>query len=189
MGRAKEYRQRLKYQVASAEKKTLENMLAVQFKTELGLSEVEGRLLSRRVSSWVIAQPDLRGPNQIYFEASNGRDIFARRLHVTKKIMLTLFAAEDLELELEFGLAVMQLGRILRLIEEAYEQDALLSGKQLTLLCHITPTSLRGRLKKVREEGLWAPLMGLSQVERQRGGQFRSTLILKAYLIQKDSTW
>lgn len=186
MGRAKEYRQRLKYQVASAEKKTLENMLAVQFKDELGLSEVEARLLSRRVSNWVIAQPDLRGPNQIYLEASNGRDTFARRLHVAKKVMLTPYATEDLELEFEFGLAVMQLGRILRLIEEAHEQDALLSGKQLTLLCHITPTSLRGRLKEVREEGLWAPLMGLSRADRQRGGQFRSTLILNAYLTQKE---
>ena len=187
MGRAKEYRQRLKYQVASAEKKTLENLLAVQFKTELGLSEVEGRLLGYRVSDWVITQADLRGPNQIYLAASKGRDCFARRQHVAQRIMLTPYAAEDLDLELEFGLAVMQLGRILRLIEEAYRQDALLSSKQLTFLCHITPTSLRGRLKKVREEGLWAPVKGLSRADRQRGGYFRSTLVLKAYFTQTES--
>jgi len=187
MGRAKEFRQRLKYQVASVQKKTLENLLAVRFKTELGLSETETRLLSEHVGSWISTQPEQRAPNQINLEASKGKDSFARRYHAPTKIKLTPFTAEDLDLELEFGLPVMQLGRILRLIEEAYQQDALLSGKQLTCLCNITPTSLRSRLKEVRQAGLWAPLKGLSRTDRELGGQFRSTLALKAYLNQDRS--
>ncbi len=56
-----------------------------------------------------------------------------------KKIKVTPFQASDLGLELEFGLKTMQLGRILRLIEEAYGQDSLIDAKQLSLLCNITP--------------------------------------------------
>ncbi len=181
MGRAKEYRQRLKYQVASTKKKTLENMLAVQFKNELGLSEVEARLLGDRIGEWLLSRPELRSPNQIYLEASGGKDSFARRYTVPHKVKLTPFAAEDLEVELEFGLSVMQLGRVMRLIEEAFHQDGLLSTKQLTALCHITPTSLRSRLKGLRQEGIWAPVKGLSRADREKGGCFRSTRALQDY--------
>ncbi len=54
MGRAKEYRQRLKYQVASARKKTMESMLAVRFAEELGMSETEARLLGYRTGRWIL---------------------------------------------------------------------------------------------------------------------------------------
>ncbi len=182
MGRPKEYRQRLKYQVASARKKTLDNQLAARLTSELGMSEVEARLLAHRLSLWIQSRPGLRGPNQILIDASVGRDRFVRKWRVGKKIRVTPYDAEDLDLELEFGLATMQTGRILRLIEEAYQQDGLLSAKQLTLHTNITPTSLRNRLREVRELGIWAPVRGLSRKDRARAGIMRSTWILKRYL-------
>jgi len=124
----------------------------------------------------------VRGPNQILFNAVSGRDSFSRRHKTLKRIRLTPYNIEDLDLELEFGLSTMQAGRILRLIEEAYRQDALLTAKQLTILCNITPTSLRGRLDGLRGEGIWAPVAGLSRAERERGGQLRSTWALVRYL-------
>lgn len=182
MGRAKEYRQRLKYQVASARKKTLESLLAVKFIEELGMSETEARLLGYRTGRWILNQSGIRGPNQIIFNAVAGRESFSRRHKVLKKIKLTPYDVEDLDLELEFGLATMQAGRILRLVEEAYRQDALLSAKQLTVLCNITPTSLRSRMAAIRREGIWVPVAGLSRAERQRGGQLRSTWAVVRYL-------
>ncbi|MDQ7790242.1 MAG: DUF1670 domain-containing protein [Clostridia bacterium] len=182
MGRAKEYRQRLKYQVASVRKKTLESLLAVRFSSELGMSETEARLLGYRLSRWILFRPEVRGPNQILFEAVAGRESFSRRHKVFKAVKLTPYDAEDLDLELEFGLWAMQLGRMLRLIEEAYCQDALLTGKQLTLLCNITPTSLRRRLREVRTAGIWAPVAGLGRAERETAGQPRSTWVLAGHL-------
>ena len=182
MGRAKEYRQRLKYQVASARKKTLESLLSVRFIEELGMSETEARLLGYRTSSWISNQPGIRGPNQILSDAVSGRDAFSRKHKALKKIRLTPYDIEDLDLQLEFGLSTMQTGRILRLIEEAYRQDALLSAKQLTVLCNITPTSLRSRLAGLRREGMWVPVAGLSRVDRERGGELRSAWALARYL-------
>lgn len=110
----------MKYQVASVRKKTLESLLAVQFANELGMSETKARLLGHRVSKWILSQSEVRGPNQILLEALAGRESFSRRHKTLKQIRLTPYDTEDLELELEFGLSTMQLGRLLRLIEEAH---------------------------------------------------------------------
>ena len=182
MGRAKEYRQRLKYQVASARKKTLESLLAVRFVEELGMSETEARLLGYRTGRWIMGQPGVRGPNQILSDAVPGRDAFARKHKALTKIRLTPYDIEDLDLELEFGLSTMQVGRVIRLIEEAYRQDALLCAKQLTVLCNITPTSLRSRLAGLRREGIFVPVAGLSKADRERGGELRSAWALVRYL-------
>lgn len=183
MGRAKEFRQRLRYTVASARHKTLEHQLSVQLERELGMSRVEAGLMSLRLSRWIVAQPEVLAPNQMLFEAQAGRRSFGRgRLTAGKTIRLTPFDAEDLELEEEFGLEALQLGRMLRLVEEAERQDALLSAKQLTLLLNISPSSLRRRVGEVRERGIWVPLRGLSHQAQERGGLYRSSWVLSGYL-------
>ena len=53
MGREKEYRQRLKYQVSCVRRKTLESQIAGELRNELGLSPAEARLLSRRMAVWL----------------------------------------------------------------------------------------------------------------------------------------
>lgn len=183
MGRTKEFRQRLRYTVASARHKTLEHQLLVQLSTELGMSRVEAGLMSLRLSRWIVARPQVLAPNQMLFWAQAGRGSFGRGKPVAgKTIRLTPFDAEDLELEEEFGLAALQLGRMLRLVEEAERQDALLSAKQLTLLLNISPSSLRHRLGEVRELGIWVPLRGLSRSAQERGGPYRSTWTLSGYV-------
>lgn len=181
MGYAKEYRQRLKYQVSSAKAKTLQALLASRFREGLGMSETESRLLSYCIGDWILSLDTLRGPNQIICAASCGVGSFARRYNISKNIKLTAYDAEDLDIHLEFGLAAMQQNRIMRLIEEAYNQDSLLSAKQLTLLLNITPTSLRERLKKLRGLGLYVPIKGLGKKDRISGTKFRSTWAIEKY--------
>ena len=183
MGRCKEYRQRLKYQVASAQKKTLENQLCHEMQEQIGLSTAEAELLARRLGDWLLQQPAMRSPNQILVLGAESRESYSRgrASHNGKLIRVTPFSSSDLDLELEFGLGVMQLGRLMRMIEEAYSQDSLLDLKQLTLLCNITPTSVRSRLADLRSLGVWVPLRGLSIKDRQRSGDLRSTHLLRSY--------
>ena len=70
----------------------------------------------------------------------------------------------------------------MRMIEEAYVQDASLSAKQLTLLCTITPTSLRKKLKNLRELGVFVPVKGISLEDRAKKTLFRSTFVMAKYL-------
>lgn len=181
MGISKEYRKGLKYRVASAKCKTLESLLSVKFNQDLGMSETEARLLANRIGKWIYLRPDIRGPNQILFEASYARDSFARRYNSTKEIKLTAYDIEDLDLELEFGLYTSQNGRLLRMVEEAYSQDSLLSAKQLTLLLTASPTALRKKLKNLRDEAIFVPVKGMTKDDRKRQNLFRSTWALSKY--------
>lgn len=183
MGRNKEYRQRLTYQVKSVQKKTLENQLQLELRQNIGFSQAEAQLLSYRLAQWLQSQASFRSPNQILIQGALERTAFSRgrATRLGKTIKVTPFQASDLELELEFGLKVMQLGRILRIIDEAHAQNSLIDAKQLCLLCNITPTSLRSRLREVMELGIWVPLRGMARKDRERGGLFRSTYLLKTY--------
>jgi len=183
MGRNKEYRQKLKYQVSSARKKTMNNQIRIELKDNLGLSEIESELLAGTMADYLSRQPEIRNPNQLIITGAQSRTSFSRRYtnQKGKRIKVTPFHPEDLDLELEFGISVMQLNRILRLIEEANRQDSLLASRQLSYLLNITPTSLRGRLKKLKVIGLKVPTRGLSKRDRQQTGLFRSTWILKQY--------
>lgn len=189
MGREKEYRQRLKYQVSCVRRKTLENQIAVQLTNELGLSPAESRILSRRMAVWLQRKKGFRAPNQIVMEASVGRDRFIRNGKGRMvKVTLTPYEQEDLELELEFGLKTMQAARICRLLEQSYNQDALLSGRQLTWLTNITPTSLRTRLASFRGRGIYLPYLGLSRKARGDPSLLRSTWVLRGYLSGENLT-
>ncbi len=189
MGREKEYRQRLKYQVSCVRCKTLESQIAGQLRNELGLSAAEARLLSRRMAGWLQRKESFRSPNQIVMEASSGRNRFIRNGRGrTVKVNLTPFALEDLELELEFGLKTMQAGRICRLLEQVYDQDALLSVRQLTWLTNITPTSLRFRLASFRDLGIYVPYLGLSRQARRAPSELRSTWVLRQYVRGRNVT-
>src|SRR5690554_2710153 len=184
MGRAKEYRQRLRYQVASAMKKTLENQLRVDLGSDLGLSPAESELLSYTLADWLQRQAEFRSPSQIIVQGASHRMAFSRGRTTSqqgKKIKVTPFQVSDLGLELEFGLKTMQLGRILRLIEEAYGQDSLIDAKQLSLLGNNPPTYLRSRLRDVKALGIWAPVRGMSRKDRECGGLFRTTHLLQNY--------
>ena len=75
----------------------------------------------------------------------------------------------------------MQLGRLLRIVEEAYLQNSLIDLKQLSLVCNITPTSIRSRFRGVRELGISLPLLGLSAKDREQGGMLRSTYLLRSH--------
>ena len=77
----------------------------------------------------------------------------------------------------------MQLGRLLRFIEEAYLQDSLFGAIQRWFIRYISPTSLRSRLGEVMVFGVWVPFRGMSREQREQGGLFRSTYLLKTYFL------
>ncbi len=181
MGVSKQYRKGLKYRVVSARCKTLEALFSVKFKDELGMSQTEARLLGDRIGKWVYLRDDIRGPNQIIFEASIGKGSFARRYNYVKEITLTAYDIEDLDLEIEFGLSTFKTARLLRMVEEAYSQDSLLSAKQLTLLLTVTPTALRKKIKSLKDEGIFVPIKGMGIDDRKRESLFRSTWALSKY--------
>src|SRR5690554_6082882 len=123
MGRNKEYRQRLKYQVSSALKKTLENQISVELRQNVGFSLAEAELLSKRLASWLRHQVGFRSPNQILVQGALHRKSFSRgQASKGKMIKVTPFQASDLELELEFGLKVFSVTIIVRVLLRVFDR-------------------------------------------------------------------
>ncbi len=190
MGREKLYRQRQKYQVNSVRKKSLPNQIQTELIENLGLSKAEAELLAERIEKYLLEETSFHGSNQVFIQGANSSTAFGRGKGATakKEIKITPIHEEDLDLELEFGLKTMQLGRALRIIEESLAQDSLISLRDLSYFLNITPPSLRQRLRETRLEGIRVPVRGLAKKERAKSCFYRSTIILEKYFLGEDLT-
>ncbi|MFW5856200.1 MAG: DUF1670 domain-containing protein [Bacillota bacterium] len=185
MGRPKEYKQRLKYQVESVRKKTLHSQIQVELTNNLGLSQIEADLLATDLKDYLEFKNNIFLPGQILISGSKTLNSYQRGGRGNKKsktIKITPLHYEDLELKLTSGIKALKFNRILRVIEDAAAQDSLLSMRQLTLLFNITPTSLRNIFKDIRQKDIFAPTGGMRKNLRKKDFQFRSTLLIKEYL-------
>jgi hypothetical protein len=82
----------------------------------------------------------------------------------------------------EFGISVMQKGRLARLIEEAYLQDAILDGPRLLLFIMESHRGIRSHLQHFWQQGIILPLAGMNTVNRQMMHKLRPVLAIKSYL-------
>lgn len=147
---------------------------------EYGLSRGEAALVGAKAEKYLASKVTGRGFEQIEFELIAGRDSHSRKVTKnTKKVVLTPFCYDDLELLEEFGVSAMQNGRIFRLIEEAYAQDALFSMPKLSLLTGLQRDSLRLRLAQLWKEGIRLPISGMNKQTRQSFTCYRSTKALE----------
>lgn len=188
MGREKLFRQRLEYQVNSVRKKRLSNQIQAELIANIGVSKAEAELLAERVEKYFLEDSTFQGNNQVLIKGAASSFSYGRGkgAAVEKEIKITPIHDEDLDLEIEFGLKTMQLGRLLRIIEEGLAQDSLISLRDLSYLLNITPPSLRQRLRQVRLERIRAPIRGLAKKERPKDSFYRSTIILEKYFQGDD---
>lgn len=191
MGRPRFFRQRILTQAASLEAKGLFNYLVSEIKARREVSLEEAILIARDVEDYLVQNLLTRAPGQIYFPAIAGRDTHrkrARRDQPEKLVRLTVLAEEDIELMAEFGITALQKGRLARVIEEAYRQDALLDGPRLAVLFLETNRSLRRSLKEFWEQGAFLPVSGMRKENRCLMRAPRAVLALERYLQGEDLT-
>lgn len=136
MGRPNFFRQRILTQASSLESKGLLNYLISEIKSRREVSLEEAVLIARDVQHYLKTEHLTCGTGQIIFPSITGRDNYQKRSRQhqeEKEITLSVIDEEDIELMAEFGISVMQKGRLARLIEDAYVQDAILDGPRLLL--------------------------------------------------------
>lgn len=191
VGRPVFYRQRVRYQAASAQAKSLLTHLA---------SEIRARREVSPEEAWLIALDAIRfleqglldlSPGQIMLPCVAGLESHfrqARRDQAEKLVKLTVVADEDASLLEEFGTRVMQQARLARIIEEAYAQEALLDGNRLCLLMPLTLVALRERLKPLWQQGVSLPLAGMTRTTREQMRVPRAVLAVERYLRGEDLT-
>ncbi len=131
------------------------------------------------------------GPGQIELPCVAGRNSHfrrARRDQPEKLVLLTVVGEDDASLLEEFGIQTMQQGRLARIVEEAYAQDALLDGHRLYLLMSLTLTAIRERLGTLWQQGALLPLAGMTRKSRARMVVPRPVLVVDRYLGGQELT-
>ncbi len=191
MGRLNFFRQRILTQAASLESKGLFHYLVSEIKSRREISLEEAILVARDVHHYLHTELLIRPLGQITFPAIDGRDNHKKRAreHQPEKIVtLTVLDEEDIELMAEFGIAVMQRGRLARLIEETYLQDAILDGPRLLLFILESHRGIRAHLKHLWQAGALLPVTGMNKENRALMQEPRPVLALKRYLEGEDLT-
>lgn len=184
MGRQQRYRQKRHEQVHSLKSKSLKGLLIREFTEKQNMTEKEAEVVANYCFRYVDSIMD-HTAGQITHEVIAGKDSHFRHAgsNLAKKdAVLTIYNYSDIELLEEFGLKAMQNNRILRIIEEAYRQDAILDYAGMCLLTPMTKKTLRKRLKSLWKQGIRAPLCGMALKYKENLSEFRQTRTLKRYL-------
>ena len=185
MGRKVIYRQRIRSQAASVQAKSLLAHIASEVRARREVSGDEAYLIA--LDAYRFLQRGLLrlGPGQVELPCIAGRESHmrrARRDQPEKLVRVSIVADEDASLLEEFGTRVMQQARIARVIEEAYDQDALFDGERLCLLVPLTLTAIRERLKGLWEEGCRLPISGMTWKMREALKAPRAVVAMERYL-------
>lgn len=190
MGRVKLFRQKLICHVDSVAVKTVYSWLLHQTRERFGVASGEAEQVAQKGYLLLTRSLVKRLEEQIQFKALTGTEAHRKRpAHELprREVVLTPWSHDDLEVQREFGLKSMQNARLVRLIEEAYRQNASLTAGMLCFLANVTVKSIRERLAPLWEGGIRLPVAGMARKYRQ-GRAFRSTMALERFLAGEKPT-
>jgi len=78
-----------------------------------------------------------------------------------EEVILTLDAPEDMEIYEKFGISAYKQHILLRITQEAREQNALLTIKDLVRLLKSSYSTIKRHIKTLRERGFYIPIRGI----------------------------
>lgn len=96
-----------------------------------------------------------------------------------KEIVLTLDAPGDMEVYEKFGLSAYRQHVLLRIAQEAREQNTLLTIKDLVKLLKSSYSTIKRDIKGIRDRGLYVPLRG---IVRDIGPSSHKSKIVELYV-------
>ncbi len=195
MGRKKSYRERIRFETSSVEAKSLKNLLFQELRRDFGLSRIESDVLAIRSLIWLQEMNCSHLPGQLNLSIPSTPVKKYAQANRSQVKLTVVDVNIDGEIWRDFGLFVMQRGRALRLLYEAWRQGNWFSYSELSSLLNMTPNALSNRLKEPKEYGLWLPHVGGSSVLEDvivnggEGTNYLVSLLLKKYLEGEDSVY
>ena len=100
---------------------------------------------------------------QICYEAVAAEEPAGKHIALAKKVSCRLKLNDidtDLEVLADYGLAGLRRHRILRLTQEAYDQDALLSYEDLAVLLTSSPATMKRDIRALKQDGYFVMTRG-----------------------------
>ena len=118
----------------------------------------------KQISTYFAQHADVQlTSGQICYEAVAAEEPAGKHIALAKKVScrLTLNDTQaDLEVLAEYGLAGLRRHRILRLTQEAYDQDALLSYEDLAVLLTSSPATMKRDSRALKQDGYFVMTRG-----------------------------
>jgi hypothetical protein len=119
-------------------------------KNDYGLAPVEAEVLYDRITTFSqLSHPDSRANNQIIVTAVKKGEPAGKPIKYCKKIgvLITIIHPDDLSVRRRYGIIAERQARLLRICEEAMQQDAVLTLEQLA---HLLGTS-KSTIKRAKQ--------------------------------------
>lgn len=123
---------------------------------------------------------DLRDGQMLYIaiaeEEGPGKSIIESK---HREVILTLNAPEDMDVYEKFSISIYRQHVLLRITQEAREQHALLTIKDLVKLLKNSYSTIKRDIKALREKGFYVPIRG---IVRDIGPSSHKTKIVELYV-------
>lgn len=144
------------------EQKTALEQLRWDLDNKFGFSEILNDALMKRFQHYLeeITQIDEQG--RIIYWAVSAQEPAGKSQSEMKKIQvrLTLFHPDDIQVLRQEGIASVRKNRIMRITQEAKEQNGYLTQEDLAILLCNSPRTVRYDINEIRQEGINVPTRG-----------------------------
>ena len=177
------------YGIKRLESKNARAAIIQKISADFNLMPIVAEAYYQQISTYFTQHADVRlSSGQICYEAIAAEEPAGKHIALAKKVscQLTLNEVqEDFEVLGTYGLAGLRRHRILRLTQEAYDQEALLSYEDLAILLTTSPATIKRDIRALKQDGYFVMTRG---AKHDMGpGLSHKTQILELYF--KDYTF
>ena len=171
------------YGIKRLESKNARAAIIQKISADFNLMPIVAEAYYKQISSYFEQHADVQlTSGQICYEAVAAEEPAGKHIALAKKVScrLTLNAIqEDFEVLSTYGLAGLRRHRILRLTQEAYDQEALLSHEDLAVLLTTSPATVKRDIRALKQSGYFVMTRG---AKHDMGpGTSHKTQILELY--------
>ena len=188
MGRPRNIRLRIQLEAQRVSQKSFHLCIRSHLRAGYGLAPRLVEELTSDAVAYLSGLPGQRLPEQLRVVLPTGRENHSRKhgARDTKSVLLTPCTFEpDLVVLKAHGVQALQNARLIRLVREAWLNDALLTQDLLGKLCNMTAQTVQGRLRELRSLGIRLPTLGTVAPDTARD---YSTVALRALIRGQPSS-
>ena len=152
------------YGINRLESKNARAAIIQKISADFNLTPIIAEAYYKQISDYFAQHADVKlTSGQICYEAIAVEEPAGKHIALAKKVScrLTLNDTQvDLEVLANYGLAGLRRHRILRLTQEAYDQDALLSYEDLAVLLTSSPSTMKRDIRALKQDGYFVMTRG-----------------------------
>ncbi len=152
------------YGINRLESKNARAAIIQKISTDFNLMPLIAEAYYKQISDYFAQHADVQlTSGQICYEAVAPEEPAGKHIALAKKVSCRLTlndVQEDLQVLADYGLAGLRRHRILRLTQEAYDQDALLSHEDLAVLLTTSPATVKRDIRVLKQDGYFVMTRG-----------------------------